>query len=329
MGYLSVQEWVNNYLDDVQRKGMSGKTYYEKRAAFVRLAGHPGIVPDSPVEEIDRYIARAHLDRMFDAGRSGSAVNRDRKNLGASWKWGASNIRGWTAGENPFLSVSRYPETNNLRYVPSEPDVWKLTDYLENLSKGGDPVSVQDYTMHMAFLHLAARRSEIFNLTINDLDFSSGMVRLWTRKRAGGKLEFDWIPMTGELKGYLLSWLETRLSLGIKTEHLFVCIDHTNFCPECYGKPFTVRQHFMRRACKRAGVKPFGFHAIRHFTASYLFAKGQSVSVIQQILRHKNPNTTTRYLRKLGLETDSVRSALEEVKRETAEVIFLDKKTSK
>ena len=80
---------------------------------------------------------------------------------------------------------------------------------------------------------------------------------------------------------------------------------------------------------KRAGVKPFGFHAIRHFTASYLFAKGQSVSVIQQILRHKNPNTTTRYLRKLGLETDSVRSALEEVKRETAEVIFLDKKTSK
>jgi hypothetical protein len=42
-------------------------------------------------------------------------------------------------------------------------------------------------------------------------------------------------------------------------------------------------------------------------------------------MRHKSPNTTTRYLRKLGLETDGARSALESIGRKKAEVIPLRK----
>jgi integrase len=66
----------------------------------------------------------------------------------------------------------------------------------------------------------------------------------------------------------------------------------------------------MKRLCKKAGVKPFGFHAIRHLTASILYRKGYSVAHIQGVLRHQNPNTTSRYLKSLGLE--QVREALEE-----------------
>jgi len=73
-----------------------------------------------------------------------------------------------------------------------------------------------------------------------------------------------------------------------------------------FGKPFKVRQHFMEKLCKRSGVKPFGFHGIRHLTASILYYKGYDVSVIQSILRHKSPTTINRYLRKLGLEEASV-----------------------
>jgi integrase len=52
--------------------------------------------------------------------------------------------------------------------------------------------------------------------------------------------------------------------------------------------------------------------------------------VIQQILRHKSPNTTTRYLRKLGLDAENVRSALEEIKRsDSVEIIPLKGKESK
>ncbi|WP_145980997.1 tyrosine-type recombinase/integrase, partial [Desulfamplus magnetovallimortis] len=76
---------------------------------------------------------------------------------------------------------------------------------------------------------------------------------------------------------------------------------------------FAVRQHFMRKVCEKAGVKPFGFHAIRHLSASLLYSLGYSVSVIQTILRHRSPSTTEKYLRSFGLE--SAREALENLSR--------------
>ncbi|WP_207261993.1 tyrosine-type recombinase/integrase [Desulfovibrio sp. Huiquan2017] len=64
--------------------------------------------------------------------------------------------------------------------------------------------------------------------------------------------------------------------------------------------------HF--RACIPAGVEPFGYHGIRHLTATELFHAGPPASLIQRILRHKTPNTTARYLHELGLD-----NALEQI----------------
>lgn len=58
----------------------------------------------------------------------------------------------------------------------------------------------------------------------------------------------------------------------------------------------------MKRLCQRAGVKHFGFHAIRHLSASILAYEGVDVPTIQSILRHKNLHTTSRYLHTLGLK---------------------------
>ena len=72
------------------------------------------------------------------------------------------------------------------------------------------------------------------------------------------------------------------------------------FCDED-GQPFKHRQHLMRRLCRRAGVKKFGFHAIRHLSASILAHEGVDVPTIQYILRHKSITTTSRYLHRLGV----------------------------
>jgi integrase len=69
--------------------------------------------------------------------------------------------------------------------------------------------------------------------------------------------------------------------------------------------------------------KPFGFHGIRHLTASILYKKGYPLAVIQAILRHANPNTTARYIRSLGLE--ETRGALEEGLKGPAQVIEFKK----
>jgi len=57
------------------------------------------------------------------------------------------------------------------------------------------------------------------------------------------------------------------------------------------------RQHFIRRICKKAKVKPFGFHAIRHLAATVQYHKGQGLNWLQAFLRYKNATTTEKYLK--------------------------------
>lgn len=244
------------------------------------------------------------------------AANKDRKNLSAGWSWGRKYLPGFPTEQNPFMAVERFPEKRKPRYVPPEEDFWKVY----TVSKG------QDRIMLLSFLHLAARRGELFNLTWQDVDFSNSRVRLWTNKREGGNREADWLPMTSELRQALLEWWQQRLKQTTPDkEHVFVCLDQSPANNEYYGLPFRSRQHLMKRLCKRAKATAFGFHAIRHLTASILYRKGYSSAHIQAVLRHRNPNTTTRYLRSLGLE--QVREALEEGLKLPAEIIPFQKKT--
>ncbi|WP_279343184.1 tyrosine-type recombinase/integrase [Fundidesulfovibrio terrae] len=112
-----------------------------------------------------------------------------------------------------------------------------------------------------------------------------------------------------KLKMELLSWWETRPH---KSSFFVLTVvgDH-RFENQYEGQPYTNRQHFMKKLCEKAGVKPFGFHAIRHLTASTLYRAGRPQAEIQAILRHSSPTTTNRYLHSLGME--NVRTGLDEV----------------
>ena len=75
----------------------------------------------------------------------------------------------------------------------------------------------------------------------------------------------------------------------------------------------------MGRLCDKAKVKRFGFHAIRHLSASILYHLSYEVAVMQAILRHKSPRTTEKYLKRLGLE--KVREALEDMSQQQGKVL--------
>jgi integrase len=149
------------------------------------------------------------------------------------------------------------------------------------------------------------------------VDFNADQVRLWTSKREGGHFEYDWLPMTKMLKEALLWWQENR---PIKDDpHVFLCLEKKNFCQESYGKPFKYRQHFMGHLCERAKVKPFGFHAIRHLTASTLYKLGCVIADIQSVLRHQSATTTAKYIKLLGRE--AIRPALEAFSQQKGNVL--------
>lgn len=283
--------WANEYLDFCLAS-YSKKVYQEKQSVFRRF--FKSIDHTLPASSLTRSMVMSFILAQKTA-RSGYAANKDRKNLVAGWNWGMKYLDPLLPGPNPCL-VEKMAEIKSPRYIPPEEDFWKVYDSAEG----------QDKVMLCAFLNLAARRGEIFRLTWPDVDFGQNRIRLWTRKRTHGSLESEWLPMTSELREMLMEWRNVR---PIKdNEHVFLIIDPANM--EYYGQPFKIRRRFMKQICSQVGVKPFGFHAIRHLTASILYRKGKNVSEIQAILRHKNPSTTNRYLQTLGLE--HTRNALED-----------------
>ena len=207
--------------------------------------------------------------------RSGYAANKDRKNLLAAWNWGIKYMA--LPAPNPFL-VDKFPEERQRRYIPPEDDFWKVYEVAE---KG------QDKLMLLAYLHTAARRSELFRLRWEDVDFGEGTIALGTRKRMDGTLEYDYLPMTDELYHEMLKHRQQSQSEWVFPN------------PET-DQPFVARRLWMRGLCKNAKVKAFGLHAIRHLTASILANAGEPAIKIQAILRHKSLATTERYLHRLA-----------------------------
>ena len=297
-----IDDWVQLYLDFAETS-FTVKTYQEKHAMFKRFLKH--VDPTMPVEKL-KPAAVINYVMVQKTDRSGYAANKDRKNLVAGWNWGMKYMDPPLPGPNPCL-VERMPEIRQPRYVPPEEDFWKVYEATNGQNK----------VMLLAFLHLAARRGEVFRITWSDVDFGNSRIRLWTRKRHGGTYEYDWLPMTQELRKSLRWWWEER---PIKDQaHVFLCLDKNQIAREFFGQPFKYRLHFMRALCEKVEVTPFGFHSIRHLSASILFKLGYELGVIQAILRHKSPNTTERYLRSIGMER--VREALEDLKPANPKVL--------
>lgn len=294
MALLEPLQWATEYMSDVKRR-FAGKTYDEKRTAFVRFLR---FAKGKGMEDITPSLALAYLQEQHDK-RSAHGANRDRKNLATAWKWGCSFLDGFPTGRNPFLAVPRFAEDAKGRYIPPVEDFEKVLA----LATG------QDRVMLMTFLHTAARRGEVFRLTWDDVDFTGNRLRLTTRKTASGSMRGDWLPMTNELRASLLGWWEARPYKQAK--HVFTCLDDSPSPNHNPGGQFLHRQHFMPRMCERAGVKPFGFHAIRHLAAAMMARAGVDLVTIQAILRHEKPTTTDRYLKSMGNQLDAMRKAVE------------------
>lgn len=308
----SVLEWANRYTAYAEKQ-FTRQTFKEKKTVFRLFIA---FTKATQLETITPDVVMRYLQAQNDK-RSGFAANKDRKNLAAAWEWGRKYLNGFPTVRNPFLGIPKFREVRKPRYVPQEEDFWKVV----NVAEG------QDKAMLLAFFYLGARRGEIFRLQWEDIDFKRNRVRLGTCKTTDGSMRYDWIPLAADLRAALLHWFEIR---PYKTQWVFTCLDDTPSQHHNPGEAFRARAHFMKTICKRAKVKPFGFHAIRHLHASILFNEGSELSVVQRQLRHTNPNTTARYLRSLGYEEEHGQKVLSVMEgRGPAKVLNLADKADK
>lgn len=122
------------------------------------------------------------------------------------------------------------------------------------------------------------RKGEILNLTWDQIDFKHGYILVEKTK----KNERKEIPLSNSLKEVLMT-----LPRHPHVPYVF-------FNPKTL-KPYTGVKRAFHTACRRAGIRDFHFHDLRHTFASQLAMSGVNIAAIKELLGHKDIKMTMCY----------------------------------
>jgi len=269
---------ANKRLDYV--KAYCSKRYYSDYMYLAkRWMQEWGTLPCSGIttDMVQAYIIRRSKVSAYTA-------NADLRHLRALFNFCMK--KGWIS-VNPTQGISFMPVDKKLKYVPSKEDVSKVL-------LAADP-DTMDYLYTIK--DTIARVGEVNRLTWEDINLTERYVILYTRKKKGGHLTPRKVPMTDRL--YVI--LSRRYKNRDKDKQWVFW--HTYWSRKSNTwvvGPYNDRKKIMELLCKKAGVKYFRFHALRHFGASVLDSANVNIGSIQRILGHENRTTTEIYLHSIG-----------------------------
>jgi len=146
---------------------------------------------------------------------------------------------------------------------------------------------------------------EINRLTWDDINLDEKYLILYIRKKRGGHFTPKKVTMPERL--YKIMSRKYAKSDKIKPWvfwHRYWSRKKGQWIEGSYAG----RKRIMETLCKKARVKYFRFHAIRHFGATLLDHMNVPIGTIQRILGHENRTATEIYLHSFG---ESERKAME------------------
>lgn len=224
-------------------------------------------------------------------------ANKDLRQLRATFNFGIK--KGWI-DKNPTAGLEFLPESARIKYVPPLEDIYKVLEVADQETK--------DYLV--TILDTMGRMSEINQLKWEDVDLSKRSLILYTRKKKGGHLRPRKIPMTSRLFELLRNRYENR-------ERNVPWVFWHDYYSSKDGKPkrgpYKDRKKIMRTLCRKAGVRYFRYHALRHAGASLLDDSNVPMGAIQRLLGHENRQTTEIYLHSIGQSERDAIQVLESV----------------
>jgi len=168
---------------------------------------------------------------------------------------------------NPIKGVKRLKEPpGRLRYLTRE----EVTALLEACNSHLRPIVV------MA-LNTGMRKGEILSLRWRDIDLKNRRITLRNTKTN----EIRVIPINETLYRELL-----QLDRCDEGEYVFC---------NARGEPYGDVKKGFASALRKAGIKDFRFHDLRHTFGSHLVMQGVDLRTVQQLMGHKEIKMTMRY----------------------------------
>ena len=264
---------ANEYLDFAKRKFVHD--VYLRKVNVCR-GFRKSLSGDMPADQVTPL----HIHDYLKTLPSNSLYNEHRHELSALFNW----IKKTYAAQypyliNPCIAVESMTHVTAEKEIPTEKEILRLI-----AASGGD-----ERDLILVCLQTLGRIDEVLRLRWHeDINFEKRYVVLWTRKRKDGAYEPDALPMNQDLYNVLMKrWRERKQDKWV-------------FYNKQTDSRFMARPRMMKSLCKRAGIKFYGFHSLRHFMASYMMDEQKvSLKTVSGLLRHKNVRTTEVYLHSL------------------------------
>jgi integrase/recombinase XerD len=163
----------------------------------------------------------------------------------------------------------------------------QLADLLRNFDRS-TPLGRRDFAMTLCMTELGLRLSEVAQLSLEDLDWRKGTLRLVKSKAGRERL----LPLPSRLGRALASYLQ-RGRPPVPQKRVFLC----HHFPR--GTPLSTAQirYAIQKAYVRAHIPATRVHLLRHTFATNLHQQGASLKALADLLGHKSLESTTIYTR--------------------------------
>lgn len=242
--------------------------WWEKRLGHLFLIN---VNPDKILETKRELLKRTWRDKPNATYISPATINQYLISLSAVLTYAEKELH-WLQ-HNPMRHIKKEKLPNNrVRYLTEKERLALLEACKESPTRLLHPLV-------MLALCTGMRKNEILHLTWKDVDFKKRIVRAMQTKNGEPRS----VPLTGPAETVLKQLDKVR---RLDTDLIFARPKNT--------KPLDIQNHW-EDALKKAKIKDFRFHDLRHTAATYLLESGATLPELSAILGHRSIQMVKRY----------------------------------
>ncbi len=231
------------------------------------------------LKQITKIEIKTYLKELFDKDNVSSTVSRKISTLKSFYK---------------YLKMFNKIEINpmsNIKYPKKEKNLPKFIQYNEleeilEISKSGN-YGIRNNLIIELMYSTGVRVSELINIKLNDIDMENKKIRIL------GKGSYERFVFFGEytfnaLKKYT-NTLRKELLKGKTSEYLLLNKDGNQITTRGIAK---IISQIIDKTAVKTKISP---HTLRHTFATHLLDNGCDLRSVQEMLGHKNINSTEVY----------------------------------
>lgn len=262
----TITELAEKYLTLHAENEKRPKSIKEDKAMFKNyILKEFGNKKVSAITSEDIQILHARLNKKRIRSNRILSLLHKMFNLAIQWKWRT---------DNPASGIKKYQENKRTR--------WLQEDEMKSLLAVLDTYPDQGIVNIIRLLILTgARKHEVLEATWDQFDLKRGVWIKMAHTTKQKKMEH--VPLSPPALAIIKEIAEK------KDDSVFL------FPGKVKGKPITTIAKSWSTIRKKANLKDFTIHDIRHTYASHLVSSGLSLKIVGKLLGHTQASTTERY----------------------------------